>query len=214
MPWILQSLHFCITSNNGFFGKSKHKIENSNIPSALRPICHDDSMPVPEQPEKYTLESEPESEEISPEAETSTREDRDFSAYSTLQPHLIPQAELNGLVRDLVLPKTKAQLLGSLLQQWNLLEKGVKVSFYRKRQSNIAEYNSIDGDLVYCKDVCGLMEELQVHPAPEQWRFFINLFWRQFYYIMQKSTVRYLLFMQFTWKNPTPTFKVCWKKIC
>jgi len=84
-------------------------------------------MPVPEQPEKYILESEPESEETSPEAETSTREYQDFSAYSTLQPHLILQAELNDLVRDLVLPKTKAQLLGSRLQQWNLLEKCVKV---------------------------------------------------------------------------------------
>jgi len=46
----------------------------------LRPICHDDSMPVPEQPEKCNLDSEPESEEASPEAEISKRKDQDFSA--------------------------------------------------------------------------------------------------------------------------------------
>jgi hypothetical protein len=117
-------------------------------------------MPVPEQPEKYTLDSEPESEEASPEAETSTRKDQDFSVYSTVQPFLITQTESQDLVRDIVLPKTKAQLLGSRLQQWKLLEQRVKVSFYRKRQSKTAKYYSIDGGLVYCNDVCVLMEEL------------------------------------------------------
>jgi len=27
----------------------------------------------------------------------------------------------------------------------------------------------MDGSLVYCNDVCGLMEELQLQYAPEQW---------------------------------------------
>jgi hypothetical protein len=58
------------------------------------------------------------------------------------------------------LQKTKAQLLGSRLQQWNLLEKDAKVSFYRKKQANFARYFSMDDDLVYCNDVCALMEEL------------------------------------------------------
>jgi hypothetical protein len=88
---------------------------------------------------------------------------------------LITQTESKDPVREFVLPKTKAQLLGSRLQQWNLPEKGVKVSFYWKRQSNIAKYYSNDGDLVHCNDICVLMEELQLQPAPEQWRFFINL---------------------------------------
>ena len=26
------------------------------------------------------------------------------------------------------------------------------------------------GDLVYCNDVCGLMEDLQLQHAPDQWR--------------------------------------------
>ena len=44
--------------------------------------------------------------------------------------------------------KTKAQLLGSWLKQWNLLEKSVRVSFYRNRQSHIAMYCSMDSELV------------------------------------------------------------------
>jgi hypothetical protein len=43
----------------------------------------------------------------------------------------------------------KVQLLESRLRQWNLLEKGVIVPFYRKRQSGIVTYYSVDGDLVY-----------------------------------------------------------------
>jgi hypothetical protein len=72
---------------------------------------------VPEPLEKFTLDSEPESEEGSPEVGTRTTEDQDFSAYITSEQHLIARAELNGLVRNLELPKTKAQLLGSRLQQ-------------------------------------------------------------------------------------------------
>jgi hypothetical protein len=42
---------------------SKQKIKYPNIPSALRPVPHDDSMPVPKPPESYNLDSDSESEE-------------------------------------------------------------------------------------------------------------------------------------------------------
>ena len=114
-----------------------------------------------ESPDKYTLDSEPVLEEVSPEAGTSTRKDHAFSAHSSTEPHSVTKAELNDIVQDLNLPRTKAWLLGSWLQQWNLLEKGVRASFYRKRQLNTAKYFLMDGDLVYCNDICGLMEELK-----------------------------------------------------
>jgi hypothetical protein len=65
------------------------------------------------------------------------------------------------------IPKTKAQLLVSRQKQGNLLEKGGKVSLYRKRQASIARYFSMDGDRVHCKDVYGLMKELQLKHAPD-----------------------------------------------
>lgn len=37
------------------------------------------------------------------------------------EPHMIIQAELNDLARDLNLSKSKAELLGSRLQQWRLV---------------------------------------------------------------------------------------------
>jgi hypothetical protein len=129
-----------MTNTSGFSGRSKHKAEYPNITSALRTIPHDDSLPVSEPPENYTLDSALESEEASPEAGNSTREDQNFSAYSNKEPDLTTKAELN----DLKLPKTKTQLLGSRLQQWKFLEKCVKVSFYRKMQLNIAKYFSME----------------------------------------------------------------------
>ena len=39
--------------------------------------------------------------------------------HSSPEPHLISQSLLDNLVRDLELPKGKAEMLGSRLQQWN-----------------------------------------------------------------------------------------------
>jgi hypothetical protein len=51
-----------MTKITGFSRFSKRKIEYPNIPSALRSVPHDDSMPVPKPPESYTLDSDSESE--------------------------------------------------------------------------------------------------------------------------------------------------------
>jgi len=63
--------------------------------------------------------------------------------------------------------KTKARLLRSWFKQWNLLEKGVIVSFYRKRQLDTATYYSMDGDLLDCNNIQELMEELQLEKTCE-----------------------------------------------
>jgi hypothetical protein len=70
--------------------------------------------------------------------------------------------------------KTKAQLIGSWPKQWNLLENSVIVSSYRKRQSDIAIYCSMDDNLVYQHNIQELMEELQLEHTSAQWRPFID----------------------------------------
>ena len=49
------------------------------------------------------------------------------------KPHLISQAELDDLVRDLSLSKEKSELLVSKLKEWNLLQSGATVSHFRNR---------------------------------------------------------------------------------
>lgn len=54
--------------------------------------------------------------------------DPDFGPIKDLtQSHKIIQNELNNLLREMEFPKCKVELLGSRLQQWNLLEENVHV---------------------------------------------------------------------------------------
>ena len=43
---------------DGHNSKSKHTIVYPNIPSALRPVEHDDSLPTPKPPQQWTLNEE------------------------------------------------------------------------------------------------------------------------------------------------------------
>ncbi|GBM17169.1 hypothetical protein AVEN_47577-1 [Araneus ventricosus] len=125
-----------MTSTVGFSSKSKHTIQYPNIPSAVRPVTHNESFPIPVTPKTYTLQPETDLEDCEPQPGPSTSTDDDEEYPTDLvhrQPHLVTQPELNDLVRDLELPKSKSQLLVSRLQQWNLLENSVKVSSYRTR---------------------------------------------------------------------------------
>ncbi|GBM49782.1 hypothetical protein AVEN_207006-1, partial [Araneus ventricosus] len=118
----------------GFSSKSKRTIQFPHIPSAVRPVPHNESLPIPVATKTYTLQPATDLEvfEPHPGPSTSTDDDEEYPADLVYrQPRLFTQPELNDLVRDLELPKSKSQLLGSRLQQWNLLEKGVKFSSYR-----------------------------------------------------------------------------------
>ena len=89
-----------------------------NIPSALRPAPHGEELPVPVPPESSLLDSDSEDEAQPKDAGSSYVPP---TKLDTKEPHLIEEGELNDLVRDLDLSKQGAELLGSRLQQWNLL---------------------------------------------------------------------------------------------
>ena len=88
--------------------------------------------------------------------------------------HFISQNELNDLVRDLKLPKTKSELLGSRLRQWNLLADGVRISKYRDRQQQLESLSFVDGNLVVCPKVHELMAVLKITYDSSEWRLFID----------------------------------------
>jgi hypothetical protein len=104
---------------------------------------------------------------VSEDTSTSTSTDADFTADPQFKEfHRIKQDELNGLISDLDLPKSKAELLGSSLQQWNLLKENVRNSVHRKRHEVLFHFFKMERSLVACTDIDGLMQTLNIKHNP------------------------------------------------
>ena len=143
MVWREQKDHvtdcyFCLTKTSGYTSKTKKLIKYPSLPSAIRPVSHDDSLPVPQPPADWTIADDDET-VMGDEMRRDNVADPDFQLESN-EPHFITQAELNDLVRDLNLSKRQAELLGSRLQGWNLLTPGTKVTSYCYRQEELINF--------------------------------------------------------------------------
>ena len=85
---------------------------------------------------------------------------------------MITQEDLNDLlVRDLNLSKGKSELLGSRLQQWNLLSSETKVSFYHQRSKALSVYlTSTDGEICYYNDIPAVFKSIGINYNPDDKR--------------------------------------------
>jgi len=81
---------------------------------------------------------------------------------------------VNDLFRELELSKSKAELLGSVLKQWNLLEKNIRISSFRSRHQQLVPFFGKEDALVFCYDVDGLMNALGIKYDQQKWRLFIG----------------------------------------
>jgi hypothetical protein len=158
--------------SGGITKKNKWTVVYPNIPSALRPVPHGEGISVPEPPKEFTIDSDDEDEgestSGSSEPPASTEPHVSHGRSSAPQPHILTQDELNDLFRDLELSKSKADLLGSKLKQWNLLEKNVRISSFRSRHQQLVPFFRKEDDLVFCYDVDGLMNVLGIKNDPQK----------------------------------------------
>ena len=99
--------------------KKKRTFNYPNSSSAIRPVPHTEDLPVPVPPQQYILDSDDEpTENWEKTPQPSASMDADFTDDLQFNEfHRNTQEELNDLIRDLDLPKSKAELLGSRLQQ-------------------------------------------------------------------------------------------------
>ncbi|GBP67189.1 hypothetical protein EVAR_42068_1 [Eumeta japonica] len=88
-------------------------------------------------------------------------------------PHLINQAEFNDLVRDLQLSRSKAELLGSRLQQWNLLLPDTKVTFSETEAKFTQNFSKEKVNIVIAQ-ISGLFEAMNQNYDKTEWRLFID----------------------------------------
>ena len=159
--------YFCMTNIAGFTKKNKSKITYPNCESARKPVPHDETNQPPVPPADMT--------------DTSSSEESTSDMYGDMSvpdadnsPHLLGQAELNDLVRDLKLTKKKAELLGSRLQERNLLKPDTKISHFRSRHMNFSSFYSQEENICLCNDISGLMQEIGRSYDPSEWRLFID----------------------------------------
>ena len=102
--------YVCITPpvDKDLLRQKKHNIQHSNIPSAIRPVTHGKTLPVPEEPLEFTFDSEDEqSASFSSSDGLSMSQESYFAPYIHDEPHLINQSELHDLIRNLELFKIK-----------------------------------------------------------------------------------------------------------
>ena len=98
--------------SGGITKKKKWTIVYPNIPSALCPVPPGEGISIPEPPKEFTINSDDEdkgeSNLGSPEPPASTEPHVSHSRSSVTRPHILTQDELNDLVGDLELFKSKA----------------------------------------------------------------------------------------------------------
>ena len=119
MIWYEQENHiidcyFCLTNLEGFSSKTRHKIKYADVKSVCTPTSYTADM----LPSVCSTTSKGAEDYVSAISSISNemKEDSDFQTADR-KPHLLCQADLNDLVRDLNLPKRMAKLLGSRLLQ-------------------------------------------------------------------------------------------------
>jgi len=96
-------------------------------------VPHGDGRPVPEAPDSFAVYSDNE-DNVSSNNEAqqvSASRDADYLPSTDSSNHKITEGELNGLIRDLEIPKNKAELLTQSIQQCNLLHNSVKMTTFQ-----------------------------------------------------------------------------------
>jgi len=108
------------------------------------------------------------------EQKPSASRDADYLPSTDSSNHKITEDELIDLTKDLELPKNKAELLASRLQQWNLLHHSVKVTTFRTRNQEFEQFFKTVGYFTYCKHIDGLMDAVHMRHSREEWQLFID----------------------------------------
>jgi hypothetical protein len=146
----------------------RFSIHYPSIPSCSAPTPHSDDLPIPVPPSS--------SSHATTSTTSSTVENGSTSSVWIPPPehHFPTQHELDDLIRDLGLTKSNAELLASRLKEWNLLDPSCRVTHYRDRHQQFADFYKNEESLCYCSDVNGLFLAMDIDHDPHEWRLFID----------------------------------------
>ena len=142
--------NFYLIKTKGFFFKQRDKIAYPNSDIARTPVLHDESMPLPVPPQDgldaFDCNANEDNSDIFISANSTDSE------YDTTEnPNLFSLEHLNDPTRNVYLSNKNEELLASMLKEQNMVEKNVKVSYYRKRNWDFSLAFKIERSL--CSDV-------------------------------------------------------------
>lgn len=183
VAWLPQVHHneadcyFCLTKTNGYYYKIRHTVKYAEVKTVVKAVLRksEDEIPNPRinySPSLNISQALP---------STSAHESSEYvpPAEYVLKPrHFVTQEEFTALVRDLGLTKTKAEVLGSRMQQWNFLEDNVNITSLRYVPTN--EFQSFftqdtqNTNESYCNNVKSLFNALGHSHNENDWRLFID----------------------------------------
>ena len=130
------------------------KEKETHCQSAMRPVEHSENLPVLKPPDLETQSSSSADEHSSGECVEPN------DPVNKNKPIPFPQETLNDWDRDIYLTKEKIEFIASRLQEYNRLEKGVKITLSRKRTEDLLALFSMKDYLCFCNDVYKLFEQL------------------------------------------------------
>lgn len=175
----LTNCYICLTELV-FSKNSKKSIQYAVVDAVTLPEPHSDRLPIPVPPAQCDNQQLIPIDEDSDGGDPASRylevDDGKDPLYipDTDEPYMLSQGDLNDLIRDLYLTKDMSELLGSRLQQWKLLQIGVRITATRERSANLAEWFDIKDKICYCKNIPMLFTELKEHFDQNEWRLFID----------------------------------------
>ena len=148
--------YFCLVDLKGFNRHKKNSWNYPDLESARLPVPHCEEVPVPEFVPDIPMGYDEFHEEV--ESSASDSVGSVFESSSSV-PKQFKQEEVSDLVRDLNLSKEAAEILASRLKDKNCLRTGASITFYRTREKELLPYFSEQDELVYCKDIEGLLQK-------------------------------------------------------
>lgn len=167
--------YFCVNKAHGFTRVNKEYLQYIGTVYAELPVEREPDFvpPIPPSNEEMAeIEAQIGSESIYGAASTSSYE----PSYGNFpaQPKLINKQYFNNICRKLYLSQRSSVVLASMLREYGLLAEDVHVYDSLKRQENFIHFFTMEGNLTYCNDIRGLMNELHIAYHSDDWRLFID----------------------------------------
>ena len=155
----------------------KYTVKYSDFPSAVRPVAHNEELPVPNPPDNLTFSSD----NSDSDDDHGQQEGDNADCYPTYEAScssfklpVLTQGDLNNLVHDLNLSIKQAEVSGFCRKGWNLLHQDTEICFFHNRQNEFKEFFSQENGLVFCYDVCFVVEAVGHQHNPTEWCLFID----------------------------------------